>query len=108
MKLISIVLPNALSLPGLRGAGTMTITLAEPKWAGWSVQLRGPSLFIVSPPGWTMPGQAAVGDARRAFELARSKCDLVWEMEPSDKLDQTRDWSPPQDRSDEPKKGRAA
>ena len=48
---------------------------------GWSISIRGPAVFLVSPPGWA-PGVAP--DLRReggevhAFEIARSACTLEW------------------------------
>lgn len=49
---------------------------------GWRFLLRGPAVFLVSPPGWA-PGlsinQRDVKGPSTVYEIARTRCVLRWE-----------------------------
>jgi len=82
MKLKAITFEKAPMIPGLRAGDMITIKCDEPSDAmkGWRAMLRGPALFLVSPPGWAPNDRAgAPGLPCRVHEIARSQCYLHWE-----------------------------
>jgi hypothetical protein len=84
-KLISIRIDE--SLPHLGTLGLINLAAAEPltKLHGWSVAVRGPAVFLVSPPGWdgaTPYYQLKPTGPVRVMEVPRAKCVLQWEIDP--------------------------
>lgn len=78
MKLKSISFPD---IPQLGNIGHIQLASPPEKLRGWTIAVRGPAVFLISPKGWE-PGKAfavldRTGD-QVAFELARSDCKLVW------------------------------
>lgn len=93
MKLLSLTpLPGATIL-GMRVSATMVFRLNEAKWAGWSFHIRGPLVFIETPPGWQVGSQARVGTERQVGQLPISQCYLEWRRESGDTLEQTSKYS---------------
>lgn len=81
MRLISIQFP---ALPMFGNLGHVTIEDPSSKFEvrGFVVAIRGPAVFLVSPPGWTYRNQpiALLGSGpRRFFEVARADCIEQWE-----------------------------
>ena len=78
MKLKSITFPD---IPTLGNLGHITIADPPDKLRGWTVAVRGPAVFLISPRGWS-PGKAlAVCDRdgeQTAFEVPRSDCRFAW------------------------------
>lgn len=91
MKLISCVPFHVLAIPGIRAPSGMTIKPGEGSWAAWSLATRGPSVFLISPPGWRV-GQPPEGDARQVFEIPRSHCHLQWEFDALDGFEGVVKW----------------
>ncbi len=80
-RLVSIKIePN---LPdGLGSLGNVVCDRPPPQLHGWRIMLRGPAVFLVSPPGW-MPGLSP--NAREkdgpstVYEIPRISCVARWE-----------------------------
>lgn len=85
MKLLSISPFQSLPMPGLRHRGGAIVPGVD-AYRDWIASVRGPSVFLISPPGW-VPGSASTGTARQVFEIPRSHCHLQWEFEAGDKLE---------------------
>lgn len=94
MKLISCVPFHVLAIPGIRAPSGMTIKPGEGSWLHWSLATRGPSVFLISPPGWR-PGMPPEGDARQVFEIPRSHCHLQWEFDALDGFEGVVKWDAP-------------
>lgn len=93
MKLISIVVRD--TLPHLGTLGHIACDRPPGNLRGWRVCVRGPSVFLVSPPGWTHGDSLATRKTDgpcRAFEVPRTSCTLIWEGEG---LEVTKYDSPP-------------
>ena len=48
---------------------------------GWTIGVRGPAIFLVSPAGWVQGQAEALRDPagpRKVFEIPRSDCHLEW------------------------------
>jgi hypothetical protein len=78
MKLLSFTCP---SLPMLGSLSNVVCAAPPNNLKGWRVVIRGPSVFLVSPPGW-IPGEPMVrydpkGDTH-AFEVPRALCTFRW------------------------------
>ena len=78
MKLLSIKLPD---LPILGSQSHFYCDKPNAPLKGWSVHVRGPVVFLVSPPGW-MPGEPSArfdpkGPRRMVGPLR--DCVLFWE-----------------------------
>lgn len=99
MKLIAFVPFHPLPIPGKTAHAGMLIRPGVDSFKGWTLSVRGPSVFFVSPAGWR-PGAASSGPERAVFEIPRSHCHLQWEFEAEDgfdgvtKFDQARASSP--------------
>ncbi len=93
MKLNSITFMQTPRIPGLRPGELNEMTLENPPEAlrGWRLEIRGASVFLISPPGWTRntPCKAsdmADYDARYGkstapstiHEVPRMNCFLHW------------------------------
>jgi hypothetical protein len=70
------------NLPGIRASDTTTLLLEKPAPAlqGWRAHLRGPSLFLVSPKGWTN-GPRNQWDPEgpvTVYEIPRTNCYFQW------------------------------
>lgn len=54
LKLKTVTFDRAPKLPGIRAGDLSTLDCANPgALEGWRIVLRGPAMFLVSPPGWT-------------------------------------------------------
>lgn len=86
MTLLSIQLPP---LPLLGAPGHITCSSPPSTLRGFRVLVRGPAVFLVSPPGW-LPGlNRTVMDPKgkcRTWEVPRVNCAMVWEGEDVAKL----------------------
>lgn len=80
MKLVSIQFP---SLPMFGNLGHVRVDAPPHQVRQWIVAIRGPAVFLVSPPGWTTVNQPIaslpVTGPRRIFEVARALCVEQWE-----------------------------
>lgn len=90
MKLKKITFDHVPSLPGIRAGDLSTIDCAAPGvLKDWRIILRGPSMFLVSPPGWTLnEARNARRDPKgpvQMYEVARSNVYFQWEA--ADDLD---------------------
>lgn len=52
----------------------------------WTVQVKGASVFLTSPPGWQMSGKTE-GEIRRVVEVPRAHCTLYWDAEAEEATD---------------------
>lgn len=90
-KLISITF---LPLPMFHGRSLTLVRCQapEPSLLGWRLSLRGPTVWLISPPGWVYgkPREAlAQKGSRTAYSVPTASCILRWEigaMEDVDKL----------------------
>jgi len=59
MKLNKITFARIPALPGIRAGDLSSLDLDNPAapLRGWRLALRGPSVFLISPPGWTTATQ---------------------------------------------------
>lgn len=59
MKLHKITFARIPALPGIRAGDLSTLDLDNPAapLRGWRLALRGPSVFLISPPGWNPSNQ---------------------------------------------------
>jgi hypothetical protein len=90
MKL-SVIRPfEALALPGIGAARTLTIEPGKGSFADWFAHVRGPSVFLVSPPGFM---QEDGSPRRRVYEFPRAHCHLGWDVNQADQPPTS--WSPP-------------
>lgn len=83
LKLYSITFEKSPRIPGLRPGDMITIECENPIGAmkGWRALLRGPSLFLVSPPGWkpnTISTGSQFGEPSLIHEVPRSSCYFHW------------------------------
>lgn len=93
MKLTSLrFLTGNPPLPGFREIG-------KGQYERWTVHVRGPAVFLVSPPGWHL-GKPASGSNRVAHEVPRTSCAITWDIEDGEDLKATGTWSPPACRID--------
>lgn len=92
MKLAVVRPFEALSLPGVRATGTMTIVPGKEGFRDWFAHVRGPSVFLVSPPGFMQDDPKS--QARRVYEVPRSHCHLGWDVDDGDTLQSLVNWSP--------------
>jgi len=91
MRVATFLPFQPLNIPGVVKSGAITPGVGS--WAKWTVHVRGPSVFLVSAPGWR-PGAQPEGTARQVFEIPRSHCHLQWEFDVADKLEDVVKWSP--------------
>lgn len=87
MKLIGIIPPPGISLPGLSPRGMFTLWLGRGTYADWKVELRGPSVFLVAPPEFQTGEVKPASGAQRVYEIARSACHLIWDLPSGGKLE---------------------
>jgi hypothetical protein len=97
IRLLSLVLPE-LKPRGL--ATTREILLDQPTDAtlGWTVHIRGPAVFLLSPPGWRANVPRDLWDPkgeRQAFEFPRSACCERWSVSGVDDLDKVQKYDSP-------------
>lgn len=81
MKLISIKIEANLPF-GLGSLGNIVCDAPEHKLKGWKVDVRGPAVFLVSPPGWSptpQPGERPTSGPVTVFEIPRIQCVMRWE-----------------------------
>lgn len=92
MKIITVNI-TAPQLPGLANVTLVKSLEPEGKFAGWQVSIRGPLLFLVSPPGWAegnrvgLPLHERKGKQRRAFAIPLTSCVVQWEIDDVAELD---------------------
>jgi hypothetical protein len=84
MKLVSITFETAPRIPGIRPGDMVTIKCDQPEGAmrGWSVSIRGASVFFISPPGWKQGETHSQWDKRKnpvMHEVPRSGCYFQWD-----------------------------
>ena len=83
MKLVSICFAQAPRIPGLRPSAFSSIECDNPheQLKHWRVSLRGPAVFLISPPGWMTGRRSHEWDpkgARVIHEIPRANCYLQW------------------------------
>jgi hypothetical protein len=88
-KLKSITFIHTPKAPGLRAGDLSTVDLENPHGAllGWRALIRGPMLFLVSPPGWTQTNQMRNADPsgpRRTVQSPISNCFFMWDGDEAD------------------------
>lgn len=93
MKLVSIIPTQTIPIPGIRANAGAVLKPGEDSLRDWTASVRGPSVFLCSPPGWRV-GAAPSGTDRVVFEIPRSQCDLVWEFAEGDGFDGVTKWDP--------------
>lgn len=91
MRLVSIQTREILILPGLRLAAHQTLKIGEGSIAKWRVHVRGPAVFLESPPMWT-PASATGGPkgapgSRTVFELPRDLFSLTWSLDEGESVE---------------------
>ena len=86
MKLLSIICHENITILGRRAGDTTRIRPDEPAWKGWTISVRGPSVFIASPPGWRN-GQPAEGTARQVVQIPLSTCNVEWELAEGERVE---------------------
>jgi len=85
MKLIGFTIDRNISRLGNLG----TVDMAAPldKLAGWSISLRGPAAYLISPPGWapnkTRAHERPPKGPRLVVEVPRTDLVLYWEGDAS-------------------------
>jgi hypothetical protein len=83
MKLVSLKIDT--NLPdGLGSLGNIRCEAPDHKMRGWRVSVRGPAVFLISPPGWAAdvpPPRRDPKGPSQVFEIARAACVLRWEGE---------------------------
>ena len=96
IKLVAITLPP---LPGTLGAlSTVTCDNPNPKVKAWRVAVRGPAVFLVSPPGWVAGKALHEYDEkgpRRVIEVPRTECVLQWETDDVAEVDKLQRFDAP-------------
>lgn len=83
MKLVAITFEGAPRIPGIRAGAMSEFKILEPHESvrHWTVSIRGASVFLVSPPGWTLGRPWHEWDptgARVVHEVPRVNCFLHW------------------------------
>lgn len=73
----------AIKLPDLPIGSLGLVRLAEPpeRVRGWTVEVRGPAVFLRSPRGWEPGKPFATLDPKgpqTVYEVPRAECLLVW------------------------------
>ena len=85
-------------LPGLRQSTINTIRTSDTSgpWVGWSFEVDGPSLLMISPTGWQAGKAERVGDKVTVYEVSKALAAIAWEYEPAvnhhDSLGQPLRW----------------
>ncbi len=72
-------------LPGLRQSTINTIRTSDTSgpWVGWSFEVDGPSLLMISPTGWQAGKAERVGDKVTVYEVSKALAAIAWEYEPA-------------------------
>jgi hypothetical protein len=94
-KLVSLTVP---SLPILGSLGNIVCADPNFKVRGFRVAIRGPAVFLVSPPGWVVGHPLASFDAkgpRRVIEVPRSECVLQFECDDLESIDKLQRFDAP-------------
>ena len=93
MRLVSIIPTQTIPIPGIRANAGAVLKPGEDSLRDWTASVRGPSVFLCSPPGWR-PNAPPVGTERAVFEIPRSQCGLAWEFAEGDGFDGVTKWDP--------------
>lgn len=83
LTLLSITFKNAPRAPGIRPGDMSSIDCDNPTGPlqGWKARVQGPSLFLISPPGWKTgkkPGEWDPKGPSQIIEVARGECYFTW------------------------------
>lgn len=91
MKLKSITFKSVPRIPGLRAGDLSTLDIDNPGQAlfGWRVSLRGPSVALISPRGWTtanatQPKMRDQNGACVVHIMPPNEAYLQWEAQPDE------------------------
>lgn len=91
MKLKSITFKSVPRIPGLRAGDLSTLDLDNPNQAlyGWRVSLRGPTVTLISPRGWTahtatQPKMRDPNGACVVHTMPANEAYLQWEAQPEE------------------------
>jgi len=97
--LLAMIPKHGLPFPGMRPGQLSTFEVGRGKFADWRVHVRGPQVFLESPPGWQVSGAIdRTSTKRRVFELPRNEVFLCWDKGEDDDLRDFVNWSPPEAR----------
>lgn len=103
MKLVGIVPPAGLSLPGLSPRGAMTMWLGRGAAAEWTAEVRGPSVFLHAPASFVIGEVKPEEGTHRVYELARAQCQMLWDFAPGEKAADAQNWTAPKQKPVEQK-----
>lgn len=72
-------------LPGLRQSTINTIRTSDTSgpWVGWSFEVDGASLLMISPPGWQAGKAERTSDKVTVYEVSKALAAIAWEYEPA-------------------------
>lgn len=88
LKLKSITFANTPKFPGLRQNDVVTIQcLKDGPLRGFRASVRGPAVFLISPPGWDRDQSPSRWDPKgpvTIYEVPRAECAFQWEGMPAD------------------------
>ena len=69
-------------LYGFRNVTDAAVDKPEPYLRGWRLSIRGASVFLISPPGWSNAHASTPsewkGSASAIYEIPRSQCHFQW------------------------------
>lgn len=81
MKIKSITFDRSPRIPGLRAGDLVTVECDNPgALVDWRIVLRGPTLFLISPPGWCTKPRSQ-WDAKGPIVIAQmplEHCSIQW------------------------------
>lgn len=97
MKLTALIPMEAVPIFGLRPVMTQ-LTIGAGEYPDWRVAVRGPSVLVISPAGWTTgkPPHEWTHTQRTIVEIPRSRCTLRWVFDDGEKIDVTN-YTPPKE-----------
>lgn len=83
LKLKAVTFDRAPRLPGIRAGDLSMLDCDNPgSLTGWRIVLRGPAMFLISPPGWTSSeNRATKRDSKgpmTVYEIPRSGVFFQW------------------------------
>jgi len=78
MRLVAVVSRQGIGLPGLSAAHLATLEIGKGAYHEWNVHVRGPAVFLESPPGWNPGSNVRSGADRVVYEIPRAQVLLRW------------------------------
>jgi hypothetical protein len=106
VKLISIKIEA--NLPTWGNLSVITLDAPDHRLRGWKVCVRGPAVFLVSPPGWTATptgGERPTTGPVTVIEVPRISCVMRWQdadsVDTAQKYDSPPMWTPEERKAQE-------